>query len=252
MTFIKNLFDRLFGKQKPEPKIRETVKSPVTIEEETEQVYYATRPADLPASGHYDGWYPDKIRQEYAYNWDRCVVGKEWTPLVEKYVAKYKANKHIYQQISALTPNKIPPRVIAVIHMKESSMDFETHLHNGDSLARRTVQVPAGMPKAPPSNGKRYTFIESALDALKHDGLFDVKDWSIGNTHLILEKYNGRGYRTGAGRNTIPKNSSPYTYSGTQFYISGQYVKDGKFSPTTKAKNLGCMAFLKALDSIEA
>lgn len=252
MSFVKNIWKKLFGKQKPEPKIKETIKSPVTLEEEQEQVYYADRPSDLPASGHYDGWYPDKIRKEYAYNYARCVIGKEWMPLVEKYVSKYKANKHIYEQISALTPNKIPPKVIAVIHMKESSMDFDTHLHNGDSLSRRTVQVPKGMPKAPPANGKRYTFIESALDALKHDGFFNVTDWSIGNTHFMLEKYNGSGYRTGAGRNTIPRNASPYTYSGTQFYISGQYVKDGKFSPTAKAKNLGCMAFLKALDAIEA
>jgi lysozyme family protein len=132
--------------------------------------------------------------------------------------------------------------------MKESSMDFNDHLHNGDPLTSRTRQVPAGRPKAAPKNGRAYTFEESAIDALEYDGLTKVTDWSIGNTFLWLEKYNGSGYRTGAGRNTTPRNASPYIYSGTQFYTCGQYVRDGKFSAFAKAKNLGCMAFLKALE----
>jgi len=248
--WIKNLFAPKHKKSEPKPKPE--VESPAQDDYSTpEEVYYADRPKDLPASNHYDGWDKEKLKKEYTYLYSLAVVKPEWQRLTNQYLEKYKANKHRYEAISRLTPNRVPPKVIAVIHMKESSMDFNDHLHNGDPLTRRTVQVPAGRPKAAPKNGKTYTFEESALDALEYDGLTKVTDWSVGNMFLFLEKYNGSGYRTGAGRNTIPRNASPYIYSGTQFYHSGQYVSDGKFSSTAKAKNLGCMAFLKALDSVE-
>lgn len=243
MAFLKKIWNSLFGKkQKAEPAPKEQVEHEIPQQEE---IYWADRPKDLPASNHYDGWNEDKLKQEYNYLFSICKILPEWQKLTNSYVAKFKANKERYENISKLTG--VPAKVIAVIHMKESSMDFNDHLHNGDPLSARTYQVPAGRPKATPKNGRYYTFEESAIDALEYDGLTKVKDWSIGNTFLWLEKYNGRGYRTGAGRATNPRNASPYIYSGTQFYVSGQYVRDGKFSSTAKAKNLGCMAFLKQL-----
>lgn len=248
MAFI-NFLKRLFkiGKHREEPEISESVapEPPNSGPVETKDPSH-TRPPGLPDSNHYGGWTPSKLKMEYEYLYSICEIQPSWDKLVNSYIEKYLDNIQRYEAISKLTG--VPSKVIAVIHMKESSMNFLCHLHNGDPLSKRTVQVPAGRPIKPPANGKKYTFEESAIDALKYDGLTKVTDWSIGNTFLWLEKYNGSGYRTGAGRKTVPPNASPYIYTGTQFYISGQYVRDGKFSSTAKAKNLGCMAFLKALD----
>ena len=41
----------------------------------------------------------------------------------------------------------VPWYVIAVIHNMECSLDFTEHLHNGNSLNRRTVNEPVGRPK---------------------------------------------------------------------------------------------------------
>jgi lysozyme family protein len=56
-------------------------------------------------------------------------------------------------------------------------MKFTQHLHNGDSLTRRTVNEPVGRPKTgqPP-----FAFDASALDALEYNGFTTWSDWSIG------------------------------------------------------------------------
>ena len=55
------------------------------------------------------------------------------------------ANLARYQAIEAAT--NVPAHVVAIIHNMEASGRFNGHLHNGDPLTARTVQVPAGHPK---------------------------------------------------------------------------------------------------------
>ncbi len=77
---------------------------------------------------------------------------------------------------------------IAVIHNMEASQNFNKHLHNGDPLTARTVQVPAGRPKkgTPP-----FSWEDSAADALAIRGLGAKTDWSLAGMLYQLEGYNG-------------------------------------------------------------
>jgi lysozyme family protein len=73
--------------------------------------------------------------------------------------------------------------VVAVIHQMECSGDFTKHLHNGDTLKARTVQVPTGRPLTgkPP-----FTWEQSATDALTMLGINKWQDWTIAGICNLL------------------------------------------------------------------
>jgi len=142
-------------------------------------------PAPQPRKNTGDTKTPD-----FDFLWLQCRINSKDQKYVDNACASLLKNKGRYETISKATG--VPWHVIAVIHRLESNCNFGTHLHNGDSLKARTVQVPAGRPKTgtPP-----FTFEESAIDALGYDGATGIKDWNIVATLKFLERYNGLGYR---------------------------------------------------------
>jgi hypothetical protein len=70
------------------------------------------------------------------------------------------------------------------------------------------------------------------------------KDWSIGGTLTMLERYNGLGY-AGRGR------PSPYIWSGTDQYVSGKYVREGVYAPDAVDSQLGCGGLLIAMMALD-
>jgi lysozyme family protein len=154
---------------------------------------------------------------------------------LDKVISKINANKGRYTAVWNLT--SVPWQVIAAIHYRESGNSFLRHLHNGDPLTARTTHVPAGRPlKGTPP----FTWEESAIDAIRMQGLNKVTDWSIGNTMVLLEKYNGLGYK----KKGLP---SPYLWSWTDKYKAGKYVADGKFDPKVVDVQCGVAVILKKL-----
>ena len=135
-----------------------------------------------------------------------------------------------------------PPWVmIGALHMRESSCDFDCHLHNGDPLTARTTHVPAGQPEtgSPP-----FTWEESAIDALSmppHE-LGKVVNWNIERILYECERYNGWGY--------MGKCNSPYIWACTTHYTGGKYVADGVFDPDAWDSQVGCAAIFKVLDPV--
>jgi lysozyme family protein len=134
----------------------------------------------------------------------------------------------------------IPWWFIASIHLLESGRNFQRHLHNGDKLTARTIQVPKGRPVAgnPP-----FTWEESATDALEMKDFHKRTDWSLARVLYRLEQYNGFGYRPRG----IP---TPYLWSLTTIYTKGKYASDGKFDPELVSKQCGAAAFLRGLVEI--
>ena len=90
-----------------------------------------------------------------------------WEKAFKSVARKIAKGKNIYVKISNELGGNIPWQFIGVIHNLESGCNFNKHLHNGDSLSRRTVRVPANRP---PTHYGPFTFIESAIDALKMKG----------------------------------------------------------------------------------
>jgi len=154
---------------------------------------------------------------------------------VEQAVQRILQYQNRYASIAA--QSTVPWYVIAVIHNMECGLDFTKHLHNGDSLKRRTVNVPAGRPKIgqPP-----FTFEVSALDALEYDKLTEWDDWSIGGICYKLEGFNGWGYRA---RDI----NSPYLWSYSNLYTSGKYVADNKWSGTAVSSQCGAAVILRSM-----
>ena len=163
--------------------------------------------------------------------------------MVENLATKIETNKQRYASVGG---SKIPWYFIGVIHAMEAipPLNFARHLHNGDPLTKRTVQVPAGRPKtgSPP-----FTWEASAVDALTLKNLFNWTDWSIPGILYKLEQYNGWGYR-----NFHPHVKSPYLWSFSNHYTSGKYVKDGVWSDTAKSQQCGAATILRRLAEKQA
>ena len=147
------------------------------------------------------------------------------------------ANLARYRAVEAATG--VPAWVVGIIHSMEAGGNFSSHLHNGDPLTERTVQVPAGRPTAgvPP-----FTWEASAIDALRFHDLDQWTEWTVAGIGYVFERYNGFGYR-----NNHPEVKSPYLWSFTTVYSSGKYIEDHKWSPTAVSKQCGAMAILRPL-----
>ena len=180
------------------------------------------------------------LAKEYSDLFNRCKIAPDKMAEVEEVVQRILQYQNRYASIAA--QSTVPWYVIAVIHNMECGLDFTKHLHNGDSLKRRTVNVPAGRPKIgqPP-----FTFEVSALDALEYDKLTEWDDWSIGGICYKLEGFNGWGYRA---RDI----NSPYLWSYSNLYTSGKYVADNKWSGTAVSSQCGAAVILRRMSELSA
>lgn len=182
----------------------------------------------------------EDLAAEYAELWATCEIRPERRAQVMAAARRIIAGKPRYARIEADT--RVPWWFVGLIHHMESGCQFGCHLHNGDSLARPTVRVPAGRPKG---TGP-FTWEESACDALMMNGIERITHWDIATVAYELERYNGWGYRL-----WHPETLSPYLWSMTNHYRRGKYVADGKWSPTAVSGQPGAMAILKELLAVD-
>jgi len=179
----------------------------------------------------------DALRAQYTDLFNTCTIRPNRAAAVEGLINSLVANRARYEAVG--NPLGIPWHFIAVIHNMESSQSFTRHLHNGDPLSARTVQVPAGRPK---TGNPPFTWEESAADALGMRGIGAVTDWSLSGTLYQIEGYNGFGYRT-----FHPQVLSPYLWSFSNQYTSGKYVADGTWSDTAVSAQCGAATLLRRM-----
>jgi lysozyme family protein len=143
-----------------------------------------------------------------------------------------KAYEQVYEETC------VPWYFVAITHGMEGGFDMRSHLHNGDSLRRRTVHVPRNRPKNwnPPTD-----WVSSAVDALKYDKLVEKADWDLAKLMYRWESYNGWRSRLLHGINT------PYLWSFSNHYTKGKYIADGVWSGSAVSKQCGAAVMLKAL-----
>lgn len=183
----------------------------------------------------------EALKDEYARLWSGMYVHSKWQPAVAASAAKILASKERYLSVSQMT--RVPWYVIGIIHQMEAACNFGCHLHNGDPLAKRTVQVPKGRPAV--GNGP-FSWESSACDALLMKKLETITDWSVERICYELERYNGWGYRK-----YHPTTLSPYLWSGTAHYARGKYVADGKWSSEAVSGQTGAAPLLKKLSELD-
>ena len=176
----------------------------------------------------------DALRTEYDKLFESCVVKPDKQAEINLAAKKMIAGKSRYQAVAQLTG--VPWTVIAVNHMLECNCHFDQHLHNGDPLSAKTVQVPKGRPPGNPP----WTWEISAQDALSEYAKWT--DWSLAGTLYKLEGYNGWGYRK-----YHPSVLSPYLWSYSNHYDIGKYGADGVWNPNLRSKQTGTAVLLRRL-----
>lgn len=170
--------------------------------------------------------------------WEQAKLRASDLIALDKAVELYRRTEARYAAIEKMRANGVPAPIIFALHGRESTWNFNRHLHEGSPLTGRTKFVPKGRPLSPEPP---YTFEQSAEDALyKLKDLENKVRWGeLGNTLQAIERYNGLGYQKYHAE--VP---SPYLWSATTLYTAGKYVADGKFDPSAVDRQLGCAAVL--------
>lgn len=179
--------------------------------------------------------YRDKWPQ-YARQWDRMTINRDRAKEFERYAQRLIDNKGRYQVIEKKTG--VPWWLVALLHLRESNANFNTYLGNGEPLNRKTRLVPKG-------RGPFSSFEEGAVDALRLDGLTNVKDWRLEKAIYFAELFNGAGYHNKG----LP---SPYIWGGSNVQECGKYVADGRFNSKVWDSQPGIapiLAMMMRLDS---
>lgn len=178
----------------------------------------------------------------YAREWDRMEIRPNRKGAFSKIAERLTAPAAKARYISVQDKTGVPWYMIALIHERESDQDWHTHLHNGDSLQHFTHHVPAGRPIV--GHGPPFSWEESAIDALRYQGLHKIVDWRLEKIAYYLEEYNGWGYFA----HHVP---SAYLWAGSNVYAAGKYTGDGKWSANAVDIQPGCMPLLKAMMTID-
>jgi lysozyme family protein len=186
----------------------------------------------------------EQTRAGYESMWARAKILPKHLTAVERIAHNILKHKTRYQQIEALTG--VPWFLVGALHSRESSLNFNCVLHNGERIlgtGKKTKLVPKG-------RGPFTTFEEAAVDALtmKPHALNQIKEWPVSRILFEAERYNGFGY--------LGKTNSPYVWSFTDLYASGnyragKYVADGKWDASAVDQQCGVAAILKQLATFD-
>ncbi len=169
----------------------------------------------------------------YTNRWNRMLF--TGSTVINRATDKILKNKARYQKVEALTG--VPWWFTGILHIRESSGNFNTYLGNGQSLNKKTTITPKG-------RGPFKSFEVGAYAAYKIMGYLKEKDWSLEHALYLTEKYNGFGYmRMGK--------ASPYVWGLTNIAGLGKYIKDDVYSPTAKEAQPGTAAILRRLMDLD-
>jgi lysozyme family protein len=179
----------------------------------------------------------DSLKDEYNRLFNTCVIREKHRSEVTWAMNKILEQRNEDRWLPAAQEVCCPWYFVGLIHYMEGAMDFRAHLHNGDPLTERTVQVPENRPPVwnPPSD-----WTSSAIDSLTLEGFANQADWSIARILYRFERNNGFGSR----RNGI---YTPYLWSFSNHYSRGKFVADRVWDPDAVSKQVGCAVILKAM-----
>jgi lysozyme family protein len=197
-------------------------------------------PRDIPEPGAAAVTAPklEAIADDYRKLFATCQIRDANRSDVQWYVSKITdpTRRKSYEQVTEETC--VPWYFVAIIHGMEGGFDIKAHLHNGDPLKAKTVQVPKGRPNPwnPPSD-----WVSSAVDAMRYDKLDEKPDWDLASMLYRWEAFNGWRSRTLHSINT------PYLWSFSNHYSKGKFVADNVWDSNAVSKQCGAAVMLKAL-----
>jgi lysozyme family protein len=180
----------------------------------------------------------ETVAEGYRELFRNCVIRSDKSSEVKWYTDKLidPARRERYQKIE--DEICVPWYFVGIIHGMECAFDFNKHLHNGDPLRYRTVQIPKGRPQTwnPPTD-----WHSSAVDALRYDKFADLTDWDLARMLYRWEAYNGWRSRL------LYKINTPYLWSFSNHYTKGKFVADNVWDGNAVSKQCGAAVMLKAI-----
>ncbi|MEK5479431.1 C39 family peptidase [Paenibacillus sp. FSL R5-0407] len=250
----KNMKNEMDGAHEYAEKLRKILKNKYSLSSETVDgvdfknlwvgVGAAGKALNVEETNGYNTSGDPKLLSKSKYNHEKESVSKinqidelTFGKTLKSFAKIYEKNKDVYERISKKTG--IPPQLVAAIHYRESTCNFNTYLHNGQVLGKVTTKEPKGI--------LFDNFEDAAVHALlQKKDLRDAYRLNSQSNDLIAmlsfaEAYNGWGYHS-KGR------ISPYVYSGTNIYKKGKYVKDGVYDPEFVDEQPGIYILLNAIE----
>ncbi len=83
----------------------------------------------------------------YYQQFQACEPIRERSTEIERWADFFVRSRNRDQYVAVDKITAVPWFVVAILHFREASANFQGHLHNGDPLIRITRQVPSGRPK---------------------------------------------------------------------------------------------------------
>lgn len=184
----------------------------------------------------------NRTLDKYQEDWNNMVIDPRKIPAIIQDAQTILKYQRRFELVTTHSGGYIPWQFIGIIYYREDGCLFKGHIHNGDSLRKRTFNVPAGRPIQNPTSPSGYTFEESAFDLIKLKGWDKVPVWNMPALLYYLEANNGFGYR----RLKTPINT-PYLWSGTNHYSVGKFDSDGHYNPRLVDAQSGAAPLLRYL-----
>jgi lysozyme family protein len=154
-----------------------------------------------------------------------------------RFQRNWELNRARYEAVAAQTG--VPAPLIAALHWRESTGNFNTYLHQGDPLGRPATHVPRNIPVF-------HKWEDAAVHALnlkkniRDDLSLTASTTDTAAMATYAEYYNGLGYHK-RGK------PSPYVYSGTDQYQRGKFVRDGVYDPNHRDRQLGVITMIESI-----
>lgn len=164
----------------------------------------------------------------YEQDIQTAQVLPEWRRDLTKVTGTLQGIKKHYEGFD------VPWDILAVIHMREASNNFDRQILNGQKINMTTTLVPAG-------RGPWASWRESTLEAIEHHNMAAISNAPLAEQLQFLERWNGMGYYK---RNK----KSPYVWSGTQHGLKvGKFIADGKYDANAVDRQPGAGTVLLIL-----
>ena len=185
----------------------------------------------------------DQVYIKHVLNSNSLDIGLTEAQLrdMQQFIRNWENNKSRYENVSRRT--NMPAKLIAAIHWRESTGNFNTYLHQGDRLGQPAVNWPNNIPVF-------HVWEDAAVHALNmKKGLQTQLEMTADTTDVpsiatYAEAYNGLGYH-------YKDRPSPYVYSGSNQYSSGKYVSDGRFDASVKDRQNGVVPLMGAINGLD-
>lgn len=197
------------------------------------------RKVEVPADGKITtGQDPDEGTEPwYRRMFNACLVDEGREAMLASAVRTINGGMGRYLTVANRLRAQNPELfavILGIIHFKEASCDFRGVLHNGEKIVgtgKKTTIVPKG-------RGPFASWEDSAVDAIGEHGrwekLLSNGSNDVGPILYAMERFNGTGYITGAGK----AETSPYLWACSNVNDNfGKYVSDGKFSSTASTQS---------------